>query len=159
MSENYYDGEWRPVTSTSDAARLKLLNKGFVIGADDAGRLMARWPIAPVAPAETGYWVSLSDATFGIWEKDGIVTDAAPISRKASMGRPIADVLTYYRNKGARIERLNVSAAPLTFEGIPLDYWREEVRLDCAVSLARLRTICDQRGADYDRTIAGLKGV
>lgn len=47
----------------------------------------------------------------------------------------------------------------LTFTGIPLDYWREEVRLECAVSLARLRRIVDERGADFDRTIAGLKGV
>ena len=158
MSENYYDGAWRPVTNTSDRSLEKLRSRGFELGSDRYGKLLARWPVAPAAPSETGYWVSLSDATFGIWEKDGIVTDAAPISRKASMGRPIADVLTYYRNKGARIERLSVSAAPLTFIGIPLDYWREEVRLDCAVSLARLRTICAERGADYDRTIAGLKG-
>ena len=48
---------------------------------------------------------------------------------------------------------------PLTFSGIPLDYWQEEIKLGCAVSLARLRSICDQRGADYDRTVAGLKGV
>ncbi len=47
---------------------------------------------------------------------------------------------------------------PLTFSGIPLDYWREEVRIGCAVAMARLRTICANRGADYDRTIAGLKG-
>lgn len=47
---------------------------------------------------------------------------------------------------------------PLTFSGIPLDYWREEVRLECAVSLARLRSICANRGADFDRTVAGLKG-
>ncbi len=46
---------------------------------------------------------------------------------------------------------------PLTFSGIPLDYWREEVRLGCAVSLARLKRIVSERGAGYDRTIAGLK--
>lgn len=45
----------------------------------------------------------------------------------------------------------------LTFDGIPLDYWREEVRLGCAAALARLRAICQQRGADYDKTIAGLE--
>ena len=94
MRENYFDGEWRPVTNTSDAALDKLRSRGFELGADDAGRLMARWPIGPA----------------------------------------------------------------LTFSGIPLAYWREEVRLGCAVSLARLRSICAERGADYDRTLAGLKG-
>ena len=44
----------------------------------------------------------------------------------------------------------------LTFTGIPLDYWREEVALGCAVSLERLRKIVAERGADYDKTIAGL---
>ncbi len=48
-------------------------------------------------------------------------------------------------------------AAPLTFTGIPMGYWREEVRLGCAVSLARLAAICAERGADYDRTVTGLK--
>jgi hypothetical protein len=37
------------------------------------------------------------------------------------------------------------------------DYWREEVRLNCTASLARLRHICEERGADYDKTIAGLQ--
>lgn len=46
---------------------------------------------------------------------------------------------------------------PLTFTGIPLEYWREEVRLDCAVSLARLRRIVSERGCDFDKTIAGLR--
>ena len=50
-------------------------------------------------------------------------------------------------------------APALTFTGIPLDYWREEVRLDCKVSLARLRRIVEERGADYDRTIETLKGA
>lgn len=45
----------------------------------------------------------------------------------------------------------------LAFTGIPLDYWREEVKLGCAASLARLRAICQERGADYDTTIAGLQ--
>ena len=45
----------------------------------------------------------------------------------------------------------------LTFTGIPLEYWREEVRLECAVSLARLKRIVSELGADYDRTIAGLQ--
>jgi hypothetical protein len=42
----------------------------------------------------------------------------------------------------------------LTFTGIPLDYWREEVQLGCVASLDRLKVICQQRGADYDKTIA-----
>lgn len=45
----------------------------------------------------------------------------------------------------------------LTFDGIPLEYWRTEVALGCAASLARLRTIVSERGADYDKTIVGLK--
>lgn len=92
---NYFDGEWRPVTDHSFKALEKLRSKGFELGNDRYGRLMARWPIAP--------------------------------------------------------------AAPLTFSGIPLAYWREEVRLGCAVALERLREICAKRGADYDRTVAGLK--
>ncbi len=47
----------------------------------------------------------------------------------------------------------------LTFEGIPLDYWREEVRLGCTASLGRLRRMCEQRGADYDKTIAALQAA
>lgn len=94
---NYYDGEWRPVTDHSFKALEKLRSRGFELGSDRYGKLMARWQIAPTAP--------------------------------------------------------------LTFSGIPLEYWREEVRLMCEVSLTRLRSICAERGADYDRTIAGLKGV
>lgn len=92
---DYYDGEWRPVTDHSFKALEKLRSRGFELGSDRYGRLMARWPIAP--------------------------------------------------------------AAPLTFTGIPLEYWREEVRLMCAVSLARLRRMCESRGASYDATIAGLR--
>lgn len=92
---NYYDGTWRPVTDHSFKALEKLRTRGFELGADDAGRLMARWPIAP--------------------------------------------------------------AAPLTFSGIPLAYWREEVRLDCAVSMDRLWRICQERGASFELTVAGLK--
>ncbi len=47
----------------------------------------------------------------------------------------------------------------LTFTGIPLEYWREEVRLGCAVSLHRLQAICSERGADYDKTIAALNAA
>ncbi len=91
---NYYDGAWRPVTTTSDIALGTLRTRGFELGADQGGRLMARWPIAPAA---------------------------------------------------------------LIFTGIPLDYWREEVRLGCTASLARLRRMVEQRGADYDKTIATLQ--
>jgi hypothetical protein len=45
----------------------------------------------------------------------------------------------------------------LAFAGIPLEYWREEVQLGCAVSLRRLARICVARGADYEKTIAGLR--
>jgi Toprim domain-containing protein len=46
----------------------------------------------------------------------------------------------------------------LTFMGIPLDYWREEVALGCAASLARLKAMCEVRECDYEKTIAHLKG-
>ena len=93
---NYYDGAWRPVTNTTEPALARLRVRGFEFGSTGNGRLMARWPIAPAAPA-------------------------------------------------------------LTFTGIPLDYWREEVRLGCTVSLDRLRRIVEQRGGDYDKTIAALQ--
>ena len=44
----------------------------------------------------------------------------------------------------------------LTFTGIPLAYWREEVRLGCAASLSRLRAIAAERGADYEKTVEHL---
>ncbi len=46
----------------------------------------------------------------------------------------------------------------LTFTGIPLEYWREEVRLNCAASLLRLHAICQARGADYGMTVEALRG-
>lgn len=95
MAENYYDGEWRPVTDLSFAALEKLRRKGFELGSDRYGKLMARWPIAP--------------------------------------------------------------AAPLTFSGIPLEYWQEEVRLMCEVSMDRLWRICQERGASFELTIEALK--
>lgn len=48
---------------------------------------------------------------------------------------------------------------PLVFTGTPLDYWREELRLNCAASLDRLRTLCASRGWSYDATVRGLGGV
>lgn len=50
-------------------------------------------------------------------------------------------------------------AHALAFDGIPLDYWRGEVALGCAGSLARLRAIVAERGCDYEMTINQLKGT
>lgn len=48
----------------------------------------------------------------------------------------------------------------LRFENpLVLDYWRTEVALNCAVSLGRLARICQERGADYDKTVKGLADV
>ena len=47
---------------------------------------------------------------------------------------------------------------PLTFSNAAvIEYWQHEILLGCAASLERLREICAERGADYDRTIAGLQ--
>lgn len=70
---NYYDGAWRPVTDTSDAALDKLRARGFVFGADEAGRLTARWPVAPAAPAGVsirhshGRYYATDGAQYGRW--------------------------------------------------------------------------------------------
>lgn len=50
MTDNDYDGAWRPVRDLSAAALDKLRTRGFEIGADKAGHIMARWPLAPAAP-------------------------------------------------------------------------------------------------------------
>jgi hypothetical protein len=50
---------------------------------------------------------------------------------------------------------VQVQPAALTFTGIPLDYWREEVRLG-GVALERLRKIVAERGADYEKTVEAL---
>ena len=49
-TENYFDGEWRPVTDHSFKALERLRTRGFELGNDRYGKLMARWPIAPAAP-------------------------------------------------------------------------------------------------------------
>ena len=95
---NYFDGEWRPVTDHSFKALEKLRTRGFELGSDRYGKLMARWPVAPAAP------------------------EAFPFDNP-----------------------------------IVVAYWRDEIARDCAVALNRLRKICDQRGADYDRTVEGLR--
>lgn len=58
---------------------------------------------------ETGYWVSLSYATFGIFSADHIiVTDAAPIAYwLVKQKKTVAYALDYYRKKGAVIRQLN----------------------------------------------------
>lgn len=55
------------------------------------------------------------------------------------------------------VEPERPSKPALTFTGDPLAYWRTEVALHCAVSLARLRAIVAERGADYETTVAGLR--
>jgi hypothetical protein len=62
-------------------------------------------------------------------------------------------------DRGHMMARWPIDPEPhaLTFSGIPLEYWQEEVRLHCAASLLRLQSICQARGADYDKTIAGLR--
>jgi hypothetical protein len=45
----------------------------------------------------------------------------------------------------------------LTLTGIAAEYWRAEVALNCAASLSRLKAIVAERGADYAKTIAGLR--
>jgi len=63
---------------------------------------------------------------------------------------------------GSLMARWPTPAAPvggaLTFTGIPLAYWQNEVSLGCLVALERLKTICRERGCDYDLTVAGLRG-
>lgn len=50
-------------------------------------------------------WISLHYATFGVEVRDGRIVDAAPIARWAvgKAERPVAD---YYRQRGARFQRL-----------------------------------------------------
>jgi hypothetical protein len=48
--------------------------------------------------------VTLSYAVFGLIVENDVVTEAAPIARW-SVGKPIRDVLTYYRSKGATFQR------------------------------------------------------
>ncbi len=57
----------------------------------------------------------------------------------------------------AAIEARRAPKPALTFTGIPLAYWREEVRRGCAVALARLARICEERGCDWEKTLEGLQ--
>lgn len=45
----------------------------------------------------------------------------------------------------------------LLFKGEPRTYWRQEVKLECKSSLARLRRICSERGCDYTKTVEALR--
>lgn len=51
-------------------------------------------------------WISLPYATFGLEVENGIITDAAPISR-LSIGKSVEFVKSYYLKKGAKIEQIN----------------------------------------------------
>lgn len=46
------------------------------------------------------WWVSSPRCTFSLVEKNGVVVEAAPISRWA-LGEPIEKVLAWWRRKGA----------------------------------------------------------
>lgn len=85
--------------------------------------------------------------------------------------RPVMDLSSEAMNKlhmrgfefgadslGHMMARWPVDPEPqaLTFTGIPLDYWRTEVALNCAVALRRLRGICEARGCDFEKTLKGL---
>ena len=208
--ENYFDGEWRPVTDLSYTAMEKLRSRGFVLGSDRYGKLMARWPIAPAAPLRTiiagsrtitdmavveyavqksGFEITevVSGGAKGVdtlaqqfaeyhnipvkvfmadWNAHG--KSAGPI-RNQQMAEYADQLIAVWdgvslgtchmidcaNRRGIRVSV--TTFAPITFTGIPLDYWREEARLGCAVSLARLRRICQDRNADYEKTVAGLR--
>lgn len=53
--------------------------------------------------------------------------------------------------------------APAAPEAFPFDnaiviaYWREEILRGCAASLERLREICRERHADFEKTVEGLR--
>ncbi len=141
--ENYFDGEWRPVTDHSFKAMEKLRSRGFELHSDRYGKLMARWPIAPAAPLTS--------------------CRSCRIEFEDVNGHKLCDECLIDRVNGAGELELDdpndvINQSALTFSGIPLDYWREEVRLECAISLVRLKRICKSRDADFDKTIAGLKG-
>ncbi len=136
-NENFYDGEWRPVTDQGYKAIEKLRSRGFELGSDRYGKLLARWPIAPAAPLTS--------------------CRSCRIKFEDVNGNALCDSCLVDRVNGAGELELDDPDDVINLTGIPLDYWREEVRLDCAVSLARLARICQERNADFDKTIAGLR--
>lgn len=68
---NYYDGNWRPVLDLSDRALATLRRRGFEMGADNDGRLMARWPVAPAAP------LPLAGLAFDYWREEARLNSPA----------------------------------------------------------------------------------
>lgn len=60
-------------------------------------------------------YVSLPYATFGLITRDGRVAEAPPIAKWAT-GRNVKDVVSYYRNKGAKISDDSQEATSLSAE-------------------------------------------
>lgn len=54
----------------------------------------------------TLYSISLSYATFGVEVKNNLVVRSAPIA-KWGIGKNIDSVISYYKNKGAKIEEIS----------------------------------------------------
>ncbi len=86
MTENYFDGEWRPVTNTGYTAMEKLRTRGFELGNDRYGKLMARWPVAPAAPVlpegvtvrySHGRYIASDGKRYGGWAE----TEAAALEK------------------------------------------------------------------------------
>ena len=59
----------------------------------------------------TWLWISLPYATFGLKIEDGWVVDAPPISAW-TVGKQSADVVGYFRRRGADIRPLSPLAGP-----------------------------------------------
>jgi hypothetical protein len=53
----------------------------------------------------TRWWVSLPYATFGIAAQDDRIVEAPPIARW-TIGKPVSEVLHYFRRKGALVYRI-----------------------------------------------------
>jgi len=47
--------------------------------------------------------VTTRSACFGLIVVDGVVVESAPYGRRASLGRPIAEVAAYWRGRGATV--------------------------------------------------------
>ena len=69
--------------------------------------------LAKITGTEHGWYIDLEYATFGLIEKNGIVVEAPPIAKWA-VGKRMASVLTYYRDKKASI----------------MEFWGEQGELD-----------------------------
>lgn len=53
-----------------------------------------------------GYLLRITDgsACFGLIAHKGVVVDAAPIGRRVALGKPAAQVVSYYFSRGAKVE-------------------------------------------------------